>query len=263
MHFDIGKEKRAIIAECLEYFRRPVGPDYILKNINEYTQYLNCVVKNIDTIININYGDKTKEINLAKRAILAILIIICCCLLGSVFLLSLTYLDTWWGILLLFTLQYIAFLCYHAVEFCHKNILYNKKASFNIYRHIKDYIFAFTKSGLYNSKLSETCVILALKNNYSEDFIIHDDSNHTYLWSNSYLIRNKLIFVIFAEAERLAKKYKYLTISPVALDFEDEVFLNLSHDEIIKKYEEELNSKDKVPIPVDLFSQPSVGKRLK
>lgn len=263
MYFANDKEKRAFIAECLEYFRRPVGPDYILKNMNEYTQYLNYVVKNIDTISKYIYHDKTKDINLAKRSILAILIIICCCLCGAVLLLSLTHIDSWWAPLLLFTLQFIMFICYHALEFCHDNILCTKKASFNIYRHIKDYIFAFNKNGLYNSKLSETCVILALKNNSSEDFI---DSNHTYsiqikyehlLNICPYLIHNKLIFVIFSEAERLAKKYNYLP--PVELDFEDEVFLNLPHNEIINKYKEELNSKDKVPIPVNLFSQSNVG----
>lgn len=240
-------EKNALIAQCLEYFRRPVGPDHTIKNTKEYIQYLNCVYENIKAIhISIYISDKTEYINIANRIILAILIIILCCLIGGCILLALSLSSYWWLILLAPLFEGIIYFGMMAVSFCHNNILSITKKTFNIYEYIRRHLLWDSKQ--YNRKLSEVCAVLACRrcvNSYYEDLYCPKHDYESQLSLLSYLSRYETIFMIFSDAMRL-KKYKY--------DDSTTTFLELPHDDIIKKYEEEIYSKEKAPIPESFFS---------
>lgn len=257
MYFANDKEERAFIAECLEDFRRPVGPNCILRDTLEYKRYLQCVSENISTIISRNKCNHTKKVNIAKGILLAILIIISCCIIVAFVLIALSCGD-FGGWLLYILFAPIISLFIIILGFCYDNILKIEKKTFNIYKYLLQSLYANRDKVLlhiniasmfnkYNSKLSEACFLVAFRNsnlNASEySNFQRTDSAQDF---SSYLRRNELILIIFADAERLANRRDW--------DYEDEVFLNLSHDEIIKKYEEELYSKDNAPIPDSFFS---------
>ena len=249
MYFRDQKVKDIFYAQCLEDFRRPVGPEYIIKDTAEYREYLVCICKILDQILWSNQ-DQLKE-NIIKCLTFLTWIIISCGFLFGIYHFAI-YMEEQYpigGILLgplgiggaLLCLEIILGCCFGIV-----NII-KDKYRYNIYNLINSQLYDSYK---YNNTLAEICYIQKFR--HSRHDIEEKKYCYPYNKKESYSSLNhidKIEFMILADAKRFA--YGFHGISN---NISNKNFLELPQDEIIKKYEEEIYSEEKAPIPESFFS---------
>ena len=249
MYFRDQKVKNIFYAQCLEDFRRPVGPEYIIKDTAEYREYLVCIRKILDQILLSNQGRK-------KDNILKCIAFLSWIIISSGFLVGIHYFAIYMeeqhpvgGILLGPLCFGGALLCLGIIGSSCILIVYTirDKRYYNIYHLIDERLYDTYE---HNNTLAEICYIQKFRHSRHDI----EEKKYCYPYNKQGLYSSlkhidKIEFMILADAKRFAYGFK-----GISNNTSNKNFLELPQDEIIKKYEEEIYSKEKAPIPESFLS---------